>query len=53
MMLLSDILQDDDGKWRHWFFGYEEVYAAKFACLSFMGHAAFIKPFLMKNTTGR
>ncbi|KAK3090398.1 hypothetical protein FSP39_011543 [Pinctada imbricata] len=45
--------QDDDGRWRHWFFGYEEVYAKKFACLSYMGHAGFIKPFLMHNTTGR
>ncbi|XP_062580232.1 GDP-fucose protein O-fucosyltransferase 2-like [Saccostrea cucullata] len=49
----TGFVQDEEGNWHHWFFGYEEVYAKKFACVSYMGHATFIKPFLLKNTTGR
>ncbi|XP_022313246.2 GDP-fucose protein O-fucosyltransferase 2-like [Crassostrea virginica] len=49
----TGFVQDEEGFWHHWFFGYEEVYAKKFSCMSYMGHATFIKPFLMKNTTGR
>ncbi|XP_069121907.1 GDP-fucose protein O-fucosyltransferase 2-like isoform X2 [Argopecten irradians] len=41
-----------DNHWHHWFFGYgDEVYAKKFECMSYMGHAGFIKPFLMHNTS--
>ncbi|XP_071156265.1 GDP-fucose protein O-fucosyltransferase 2-like isoform X3 [Mytilus edulis] len=45
--------KDDDGKWRGWFFGYENVYAKKFACLSVQSEAGNMKSFLMKNTTSR
>ncbi|XP_033732365.1 GDP-fucose protein O-fucosyltransferase 2-like isoform X1 [Pecten maximus] len=42
-----------DGRWHHWFFGYgDDVYANKFECMSYMGHAGFIKPFLMHNISG-
>ncbi|XP_050407404.2 GDP-fucose protein O-fucosyltransferase 2 [Patella vulgata] len=44
----------ETGKWDSWFFGYEDqVTASKFQCVSFMGHASFLKPFLLKNTTAR
>ncbi|XP_060590227.1 GDP-fucose protein O-fucosyltransferase 2-like [Ruditapes philippinarum] len=45
--------KDDDGKWRGQFFGYEEVYAKKFECMSSQAYLLTYKPFLMKNTTGR
>ncbi|ESO95617.1 hypothetical protein LOTGIDRAFT_180660 [Lottia gigantea] len=44
----------ETGFWESWFFGYEDrVYAKKFQCVSYMGHAGFMKPFLLKNTTAR
>ncbi|XP_063423390.1 GDP-fucose protein O-fucosyltransferase 2-like isoform X2 [Mytilus trossulus] len=45
--------KDENGKWRGWFFGYENVYAKKFACLSVQSEAGNMKSFLMKNTTSR
>lgn len=46
--------KDDAGRWHHWYFGYgDAVYARKFECVSYMGHAGFIKPFLIHNTTAR
>lgn len=45
--------QDEDGKWRGWFFGYENVYAKKFLCLSVQSEASYMRPFLTKNVTSR
>ncbi|CAG2221080.1 POFUT [Mytilus edulis] len=45
--------KDENDKWRGWFFGYENVYAKKFACLSVQSEAGNMKSFLMKNTTSR
>ncbi|CAG5119564.1 unnamed protein product [Candidula unifasciata] len=40
--------------WRGWFFGYDRaVGARKLECLSVMGHAGFVKPFLLTNTSAR
>ncbi|XP_055876927.1 GDP-fucose protein O-fucosyltransferase 2-like [Biomphalaria glabrata] len=40
--------------WHGWFYGYgDEVAARKFECMSVMGHAGVLKPFLMTNTTAR
>ena len=44
---------ENDGKWYGWFWGYEDVYGLDFTCLSVQGHAAIMKPFLSKNTTGK
>ncbi|GFN98351.1 GDP-fucose protein o-fucosyltransferase 2 [Plakobranchus ocellatus] len=41
-------------RWRGWFFGYsDEVEALKMECISVLGHAGFLKPFLLANTTAR
>lgn len=45
--------KDADGKWRGQFFGYENVYAKKFECMSAQAYLLTFKPFLMKNTTGQ
>lgn len=45
--------KESDGKWRGQFFGYEDVYAKKFECMSSQAYLLTFKPFLMKNTTGR
>ncbi|XP_059139533.1 GDP-fucose protein O-fucosyltransferase 2-like [Physella acuta] len=40
--------------WHGWFFGYDEKVAARtLECVSVMGHATYLKPFLLYNTTGR
>ncbi|GFR71850.1 GDP-fucose protein O-fucosyltransferase 2 [Elysia marginata] len=40
--------------WYGWFFGYnDEVEALKMECISVMGHAGILKPFLLKNTSAR
>lgn len=47
-------LDPKTGRWQGWFFGYmEEVDALKVECVSVMGHAGFLKTFLLKNTTAR
>nr|KAG5713730.1 hypothetical protein BaRGS_024357 [Batillaria attramentaria] len=58
-MEIQDCLQnpyrrnEETGRWKGWFFGFgETVSAEKFACMSVMGHASSLKPFLLKNTTG-
>nr|XP_011415600.2 GDP-fucose protein O-fucosyltransferase 2 [Crassostrea gigas] len=45
--------QDAQGKWRHWYFGIEEIYAEKFNCLSFFGQLSLMATFLAENTTGK
>lgn len=45
--------KDEDGNWRGRFYGYEEVYAGKFQCMSTQAYLLTFKPFLMKNTSGR
>ncbi|XP_022333268.2 GDP-fucose protein O-fucosyltransferase 2-like [Crassostrea virginica] len=45
--------QDSGGRWRHWYFGIEEMYADKFQCLSFFGQLELMKSFLIQNTTGK
>ncbi|RUS69404.1 hypothetical protein EGW08_022835, partial [Elysia chlorotica] len=44
----------DNQRWYGWFFGYhDEIETTKVECISVMGHAGFLKPFLLKNTTAR
>ncbi|XP_005111664.1 GDP-fucose protein O-fucosyltransferase 2 [Aplysia californica] len=44
----------EQDRWHGWFFGYEEeVWTKKLECLSVMGHASFLKPFLTQNRTAR
>lgn len=45
--------KSNDGRWSGWFFGYDNVHAEKFVCISIQGEAGFLKPFLMKNTSAR
>ncbi|XP_061169362.1 GDP-fucose protein O-fucosyltransferase 2-like [Saccostrea echinata] len=46
-------LQDSDGKWRHLYLGFEDLYAEMFNCLSFFGQLDLMKSFLIGNTTGK
>ncbi|XP_064608474.1 GDP-fucose protein O-fucosyltransferase 2-like isoform X2 [Liolophura sinensis] len=46
--------QDEvDSMWYGWFFGYEDVYAEAFQCVSIQAHAGYLKSFLLHNTTAR
>ena len=45
--------KDDNGLWRGQFFGYENMYAKKFVCLSTQAAAITFKPFLLNNTTAK
>lgn len=45
---------DDEGKYRGWFWGYEETYAKNFKCVSVQGYAKTIaEPLIEKNTTAK
>ncbi|KAK2173863.1 hypothetical protein NP493_845g01010 [Ridgeia piscesae] len=41
--------KDKDGRWRWWFWGYEQVYGKKFSCVSLQLEYKGLVPFLMKN----
>ncbi|XP_071942701.1 GDP-fucose protein O-fucosyltransferase 2-like isoform X1 [Antedon mediterranea] len=42
-----------DGKFRGWFWGYNDVYGLNFTCLSVQGFASILAPMLWENTTAR
>ncbi|ELT94489.1 hypothetical protein CAPTEDRAFT_128307, partial [Capitella teleta] len=46
-------VQDDDGLWRWWFWGYKDAYAIDFKCMSVQAQYTFLKPYLLHNTTAR
>ncbi|XP_072020609.1 GDP-fucose protein O-fucosyltransferase 2-like isoform X2 [Amphiura filiformis] len=43
--------KDSDGLYRGWFWGYEEVYAKAFKCVSIQGFTTTIAPVLINNVT--
>lgn len=45
--------QNSVGQWEGPFFGYDNVYAKKFACMSAQAYILTFKLFLLKNTTAR
>ncbi|XP_077864434.1 GDP-fucose protein O-fucosyltransferase 2-like isoform X2 [Saccoglossus kowalevskii] len=45
--------KDSSGLYRGFFWGYQDVYAEKFKCLSAQGFAGILAPFLLENTTAR
>lgn len=59
-MEIKDCLQNPyrkdkaTGRWEGWFFGFgDSVSAQKLVCMSVMGHASSLKPFLLTNTTAK
>lgn len=36
-----------EGTWNGWFFGYDDVYAKSFHCISIQGHASHLLPIIL------
>lgn len=45
--------KDDDGLYRGYFWGYEDVFAGKFKCISVQGTSSILAPLLLEKTSSR